>query len=44
MANPIILTTKAAIHAIKHCPTTMETAHLPPSSLLMDATAATHGV
>ena len=31
-------------HAILHCSTTIPAAHFTPSSLLMDAIAATHGV
>lgn len=38
------ITTNATAHAITHCPITTPTAHLPPSSLLTDAIAATHGV
>ena len=38
------LTTKAQIHAMPHWATTIPIAHLPPSSLLIDAIAATHGV
>ena len=41
---PIILTRNAAIHAIAHCHTTTSTAHLCPSSLLIEDMAATHGV
>ena len=37
-------TTKAASQAITHWETTTPAAHLPPSSRLMEATAATHGV
>ena len=44
MAIPIILTTKATIHAITHCPTTTPAAHRVPNSLLIEAMAATHGV
>ena len=44
MAIPIILTTKATIHAITHCPTTTPDAHRAPNSLLIEAMAATHGV
>ena len=41
---PTRYTTNAATQAITHCPITTPTAHLLPSSLLMDAIAATHGV
>ena len=44
MGIPIILTTKATIHAITHCPTTTPDAHRAPNSLLIEAMAATHGV
>ena len=40
----IALTIKATIHAMTHWSTTIVTAHLPPSSLLTAAIAATHGV
>ena len=42
--NKTSRTSIAAIHATAHCQNTTPTAHLPPSSRLMDATAATHGV
>ena len=41
---PIRCTINAAIHATAHCPITTYTAHFAPSSLLIDAIAATHGV
>ncbi len=41
---PTKLTSNAAIHAMTHCPITSATAHFVPSSLLIEATAATHGV
>ena len=41
---PTRYTTNAATQAITHCPITTPTAHLLPSSLLMDAIAATNGV
>ena len=37
-------TINAKSHAIPHCRATMPAAHLTPSSLLIDATAAIHGV
>ena len=42
--SPIPCTRNAAAHAITHCPTTTTAVHFPPSSRLIDATAATHGV
>ena len=36
--------TKAAIQAIRHCPKTTPIPHFIPSSLLIEAIAATHGV
>ena len=41
---PIRCTINAAIHATTHCPITTYAAHFAPSSLLIDAIAATHGV
>ena len=41
---PIRCTINAAIHATIHCPSTTYAAHFAPSSLLIDAIAATHGV
>lgn len=41
---PIRCTINAAIHATTHCPSTTYAAHFAPSSLLIDAIAATHGV
>ena len=41
---PISRTANAAIQATAHCQNTTPTAHLRPSSLRMDATAATQGV
>lgn len=41
---PIMVTAKALIHAITHWPATIIIAHFTPSSLFIDATAATHGV
>ena len=43
-AMPMSRTASATIHAMAHCQSTTENAHLLPSSLFMDATAATHGV
>ena len=37
-------TMNAAIQATAHCPTTTPTAHLPPSSRLIEETAATQSV
>ena len=44
MKIPAILTAKATIHAITHCPITTPAAQRAPSSLFIDAMAATHGV
>ena len=44
IARSISRTRNAVIHATKHCHKTTPAAHLPPSSRLMDAIAATHGV
>ena len=41
---PIRCTINAAIHATTHCPSTTYAAHFAPSSLLIDAITATHGV
>ncbi len=41
---PIRCTINAAIHATTHCQITTPMAHFAPSSLLIDAMAATHGV
>lgn len=43
-ASPTRRITSAAIQAMAHCPTTTPTAHLPPSSRLTEAMAATQGV
>ena len=43
-SNPIVCTIKAQIQAITHWKTTIFTAHGPPSSLLIEAIAATQGV
>ena len=43
-ARQINLTRNAAIHATAHCSTTIPNAHLEPSSLLNEETAATQGV
>lgn len=42
--NKTSRTSIAAIHATAHCQNTTPTAHFPPSSRLIEATAATHGV
>ena len=41
---PIKWTTHAATHAMAHCHSATPAAHFAPSSLLMEAIAATHGV
>ena len=43
-AMQMSLTIKAMIHATTHCQKMTPTAHLAPSSRLIEATAATHGV
>ena len=43
-ASAISLTMRAAIHAMPHCHSTTEIAHLEPNSRLMEAMAATQGV
>ena len=43
-ARPTPRTANAAAQATASCPNTMPSAHLPPSSRLTDAMAATHGV
>ena len=43
-SNPIVCTIKAQIQAMTHWKMTIFTAHGPPSSLLIEAIAATQGV